>query len=71
MRSVLVVTLVMLCSNVIAMGQRVMDVPTERPSMIVERAPGPLTIDGQVDAAWKKADPVEFVFPWNDVAAEG
>ena len=84
MRSVLVVTLVMLallgCGtqdppldsvDALAMGQRVMDVPTERPAMIVERAPGPLTIDGQMDAAWKKADPVEFVFPWNDVAAEG
>lgn len=71
MRISILVAALTLSAGTMALAQRVMDQPTTLPSMVVERAPGPITIDGKVDAVWKKADPVEFVFPWNDVAAEG
>ncbi|MBT4099550.1 MAG: carbohydrate-binding family 9-like protein [Gemmatimonadetes bacterium] len=70
MRSSLFVMALMICTAASAMGQRVLDLPEGLPSMVIERAPGPIKIDGQVDNIWKKAESVDFVFPWNDTAAE-
>lgn len=37
----------------------------ELPRMEVHRAAGPILVDGQLDEeAWKRAEVVEFVFPW-------
>ena len=36
------------------------------PSYQVHRAPRPIVVDGKLDdAAWKKADTIEFQFPWS------
>ncbi len=71
MRPLFCLVALMFCTTTTAMGQRVLDVPSGVPSMVIERAPGPIVIDGQVDAAWKKARIIEFTIPWNDTAAEG
>lgn len=34
------------------------------PTYAVPRASGAIVIDGELDAAWAKAPPIEFVFPW-------
>ncbi len=50
-------------------SSRVQDPPAEVPSYVIPRREGPVVIDGLADdEAWAAAEPIHFIFPWDDVS---
>ena len=51
-----------------AFSERAQDPPTQVPTCQIMRASGPITVDGKADdPAWKKAELIEFIFPWSRI----
>jgi hypothetical protein len=54
-----------------AFAQRVQDPPDKVPETIISRATSAVVVDGLGnDDAWKNAERISFIFPWNDVSKE-
>ena len=72
MRTIAVSLTVLLALAGACHSQRAQDPPDQVPSCQILRARTAITVDGHADEAdWKAAAPIDFIFPWNDVAAEG
>ncbi|MEE2658998.1 MAG: carbohydrate-binding family 9-like protein [Candidatus Latescibacterota bacterium] len=51
--------------------QRARPLSDSLPETVVARTQSPVIIDGRPDdAAWQAAEPITFIFPWNDVTVE-
>jgi len=72
MRTIALTMIALLASAGTGHSQRAQEPPDQVPSCTILRTRGPITVDGHSDEAdWKAAAPIDFIFPWNDVEAEG